>query len=33
VIHTIRVIFGDTDQMGVVYSANSMGFFEWARAA
>jgi acyl-CoA thioester hydrolase len=33
VIHTIRVIFGDTDQMGVVYYGNYMRFFESARAA
>ncbi len=28
-----RVIFGDTDQMGVVYYANYFRFFEAARAA
>ena len=28
----IRVIFGDTDQMGVVYYANYLRFFEGARA-
>lgn len=28
-----RVIFGDTDQMGVVYYANYLRFFEGARAA
>ena len=28
-----RVIFGDTDQMGVVYYANYLRFFEAARAA
>lgn len=28
----IRVIFGDTDQMGVVYYANYLRFFEAARA-
>jgi acyl-CoA thioester hydrolase len=33
VIHTIRVIFGDTDQMGVVYYGNYMRFFESSRAA
>ncbi len=27
-----RVIFGDTDQMGVVYHANHFRFFEGARA-
>lgn len=32
-IHTIRVIFGDTDQMGVVYYANYLRFFEASRAA
>jgi acyl-CoA thioester hydrolase len=31
--HEIRVIFGDTDQMGVVYYANYLRFFEGARAA
>lgn len=31
--HEIRVIFGDTDQMGVVYYANYLRFFESARAA
>lgn len=31
-IHEIRVIFGDTDQMGVVYYANYLRFFESARA-
>jgi acyl-CoA thioester hydrolase len=31
--HDIRVIFGDTDQMGVVYYANYLRFFESARAA
>ena len=30
--HEIRVIFGDTDQMGVVYYANYLRFFEGARA-
>ena len=29
----IRVIYGDTDQMGVVYYANYLRFFESARAA
>jgi acyl-CoA thioester hydrolase len=33
VIHDIRVIFGDTDQMGVVYYANYLRYFESARAA
>lgn len=32
-IHQIRVIFGDTDQMGVVYHANYLRFFEASRAA
>ena len=32
-IHEIRVILGDTDQMGVVYYANYLRFFESARAA
>ncbi|MEO8554763.1 MAG: thioesterase family protein [Kofleriaceae bacterium] len=31
-IHEVRVIFGDTDQMGVVYYANYLRFFEGARA-
>lgn len=31
-IYVIRVIFGDTDQMGVVYYANYLRFFEGARA-
>ncbi len=31
-IHELRVIFGDTDQMGVVYYANYLRFFEAARA-
>ena len=31
--HDIRVIFGDTDQMGVVYYANYLRYFEAARAA
>jgi acyl-CoA thioester hydrolase len=31
-IHQIRVIFGDTDQMGVVYYANYLRYFEAARA-
>ncbi|HET6611702.1 MAG TPA: thioesterase family protein [Kofleriaceae bacterium] len=30
--HQVRVIFGDTDQMGVVYYANYLRFFEAARA-
>jgi len=33
VIHEQRVIFGDTDQMGVVYYANYLRFFEASRAA
>lgn len=32
IAHEIRVIFGDTDQMGVVYYANYLRFFESARA-
>jgi acyl-CoA thioester hydrolase len=32
-LHEIRVIFGDTDQMGIVYYANYLRFFESARAA
>ncbi|HEY1550998.1 MAG TPA: thioesterase family protein [Kofleriaceae bacterium] len=32
-IHEVRVIFGDTDQMGIVYYANYLRFFEGARAA
>ncbi len=32
-LHEIRIIFGDTDQMGVVYYANYLRFFEGARAA
>ena len=32
-IHEVRVIFGDTDQMGVVYYANYLRYFESARAA
>jgi acyl-CoA thioester hydrolase len=31
--HEVRVIFGDTDQMGVVYYANYLRYFEAARAA
>lgn len=31
-IYITRVIFGDTDQMGVVYYANYLRFFEGARA-
>jgi acyl-CoA thioester hydrolase len=31
-ISTYRVIYGDTDQMGVVYYANYLRFFEGARA-
>ena len=30
--HEIRVIFGDTDMMGVVYYANYLRFFESARS-
>ncbi len=30
--YEIRVIFGDTDQMGVVYYANYLRFFEGARS-
>jgi acyl-CoA thioester hydrolase len=32
-IHQVRVIFGDTDQMGIVYYANYLRWFESARAA
>ncbi|HEX4450688.1 MAG TPA: thioesterase family protein [Kofleriaceae bacterium] len=32
-IYEVRVIFGDTDQMGIVYYANYLRFFEGARAA
>lgn len=32
-IHEVRVIFGDTDQIGVVYYANYLRYFESARAA
>jgi acyl-CoA thioester hydrolase len=32
VIASVRVIFGDTDQMGVVYYANYLRYFEGARA-
>ena len=31
--HEVRIIFGDTDQMGVVYYANYLRFFEASRAA
>jgi acyl-CoA thioester hydrolase len=31
--HEVRVIFGDTDQMGVVYYANYLRYFESARGA
>ena len=31
-IHQVRVIFGDTDQMGVVYYANYLRYFESSRA-
>lgn len=30
--HELRVIFGDTDQMGVVYYGNYLRYFEGARA-
>jgi acyl-CoA thioester hydrolase len=33
VIEQVRVIFGDTDQMGVVYYGNYMRYFEASRAA
>jgi acyl-CoA thioester hydrolase len=32
-IHPYRVIFGDTDQMGVVYYGNYLRYFEASRAA
>ena len=32
-IYRVRVIFGDTDQMGVVYHSNYLRYFEGARAA
>jgi acyl-CoA thioester hydrolase len=32
-IYEQRVIFGDTDQMGVVYYANYLRYFEGSRAA
>ena len=32
-IHEYQIIFGDTDQMGVVYYANYLRYFESARAA
>jgi len=32
-IYQVRVIFGDTDQMGVVYYGNYMRFFEASRAS
>lgn len=32
-LHEIRIIFGDTDQLGHVYYANYLRFFESARAA
>ena len=32
-IHPLRVIFGDTDQMGVVYYGNYLRYFEASRAA
>jgi acyl-CoA thioester hydrolase len=31
--YEVRVIFGDTDQMGIVYYANYLRYFEGARAA
>jgi acyl-CoA thioester hydrolase len=31
--YEVRVIFGDTDQMGVVYYANYLRYFEGGRAA
>jgi acyl-CoA thioester hydrolase len=31
--HQVRVIFGDTDQLGVVYYANYLRYFEGARAS
>ncbi len=31
--HDLRVIYGDTDQMGVVYYANYLRYFEAARGA
>lgn len=31
--HELRVIFGDTDQMGIVYYANYLRYFEAARGA
>lgn len=31
-IYETRIIFGDTDQMGIVYYANYLRFFEGARA-
>jgi acyl-CoA thioester hydrolase len=31
-VGTVRVIYGDTDQMGVVYYANYLRYFEVARA-
>lgn len=32
VLHSVRVIYGDTDKMGIVYYANYLRFFEGARA-
>ena len=32
VLHRVRVIYGDTDKMGIVYYANYLRFFEGARA-
>ncbi len=31
--HQVQVIFGDTDQMGIVYYANYLRYFEGARGA
>jgi acyl-CoA thioester hydrolase len=31
-VTTYRVIYGDTDQMGVVYYANYLRWFEWGRS-
>jgi acyl-CoA thioester hydrolase len=32
-IHSLRVIYGDTDMMGVVYYGNYLRYFESARSA
>jgi acyl-CoA thioester hydrolase len=32
-VYQVRVIFGDTDQLGVVYYANYLRYFDGARAA